>query len=135
MALFHRNNTRSAKVSATQVLEMRQLYAEGWTQGKLSREYRLSIGQVGRIVRNESWNQLLETPKSKVELARESEELFKKLQKEGLVRTSASSPPPDPFDLELPEDTEGDGLGRLQELVNEIDKPNQALNDFVKGDK
>ena len=34
---------------------MRQKYEQGMTQRELALEYRLSIGQVGRIVRGESW--------------------------------------------------------------------------------
>ena len=36
---------------------MREAYARGATQGELCRLYRMSIGQVGRIVRGESWSE------------------------------------------------------------------------------
>ena len=36
---------------------MREAYARGATQGELCRRYKMSIGQVGRIVRGESWSQ------------------------------------------------------------------------------
>lgn len=55
---LNRGNPRSAKVSPDQVLNIRRLYSEGWTQGQLAREYNLSIGQVGRIVRNEAHQNL-----------------------------------------------------------------------------
>lgn len=47
------NATR--KLTQQQVGEIRQLYGEGYTQGALSRHFGVSIGQVGRIVRGESW--------------------------------------------------------------------------------
>jgi len=54
-------NTRQAgrkatrKLSAGDVRQMRELYGEGATQGALARHFGMSIGQVGRIVRGESW--------------------------------------------------------------------------------
>ena len=58
MAKFHRKNTASAKLTASMVLDMRAEYAEGATQGDLSRKYEISVVQVGRIVRGESWQNL-----------------------------------------------------------------------------
>lgn len=55
---------RRGKVSTTKLnpglaMKIRQLYHdEGWTQGQLSREYKVSIGQIGRIVRNEAWQEV-----------------------------------------------------------------------------
>ena len=54
---FNRGHSAAAKLTAQQVLEIRQHYNAGWTQGRLSREYRVSIGQIGRIVRGEAWQQ------------------------------------------------------------------------------
>lgn len=50
-----RGNT---KVNAEIVREMRRLYGEGWTQSSLSRQFQISVVQVGRIVRLESWQRL-----------------------------------------------------------------------------
>ena len=58
MAKFHRKNGASAKLTASMVLDMRAEYAEGATQGDLSRKYEISVVQVGRIVRGESWQNL-----------------------------------------------------------------------------
>ena len=44
-----------SKLTQAQVDEIRRLYAEGYTQGSLCRHFRVSIAQIGRIVRNESW--------------------------------------------------------------------------------
>jgi hypothetical protein len=53
MMLNKGNATR--KLSLEKVQQIRQLYGEGYTQGALSRHFGVSIGQVGRIVRGESW--------------------------------------------------------------------------------
>jgi hypothetical protein len=57
MTVTNRNNTRAAKLKPMDVLNIRQMYADGWTQSRLSRTYGISIGQIGRIVRGESWQQ------------------------------------------------------------------------------
>lgn len=54
---FHRGTLAAAKLTPQKVYEMRQRYNQGWTQGRLSREYQVTIGTVGRIVRGESWQQ------------------------------------------------------------------------------
>ncbi len=49
-------NTKAAKLNPTQVGEIRRFYEdEGLTQGELARRYGVSVGQIGRIVRGESW--------------------------------------------------------------------------------
>jgi hypothetical protein len=56
MSRFRSGHTRAAKLTAVDVLTIRQRYDAGDSQGTLAREYKMSIGQIGRIVRNESWN-------------------------------------------------------------------------------
>lgn len=55
----------ASKLSEAQVSEMRLRYAEGWTQSKLAKEYQISIGHVGRIVRRDVWQDrgIVEVPK------------------------------------------------------------------------
>jgi len=48
-------NSRAAKLRPEQVLKMRELYEQGMTQRELGEIYDMSVNQVGRIVRNESW--------------------------------------------------------------------------------
>jgi hypothetical protein len=55
MSKFNRHNTRSAKLSATDVYNIRQRYTEGESQGSLAREFQVTVGTIGRIVRGESW--------------------------------------------------------------------------------
>jgi hypothetical protein len=54
---FKQQNSRAAKVTSTQVYDIRRRYAEGETQASLAREYKLSVNQIGRIVRGEAWGQ------------------------------------------------------------------------------
>ena len=55
MTEFSRNNVKASKLTPTQVLEIKELYAGGVTQGALCRRFGMSVGQIGRIVRGESW--------------------------------------------------------------------------------
>ncbi len=53
---FYTRNTKAARLTPTQVQEIRAKYATGnYTQGALCQEYDISIVQIGRIVRGESW--------------------------------------------------------------------------------
>ena len=45
----------SAKLTRSQVLEIRAKYADGATQVRLGKEYGVRQCHVSRIVRNESW--------------------------------------------------------------------------------
>ena len=53
--IFQTKNKKAKKLTAGQVAEMRQHYENGATQGALCKYYKVSVGQVGRIVRGESW--------------------------------------------------------------------------------
>jgi len=57
MTKFQLGHKRAARITADQVLAMRERYARGETQGSLARAFHLSVGQVGRIVRGESWQE------------------------------------------------------------------------------
>lgn len=53
---FTYRNNKAAKVTAPLVIEMRARWARGnVTQAQLCREYGLSVVQMGRILRGESW--------------------------------------------------------------------------------
>lgn len=53
---FKPNNRYGAKITVTDVQKMRADYATGkTTQGALSRIYGISVIQIGRIIRYESW--------------------------------------------------------------------------------
>ena len=52
---FGIGNRQAARLGAVDVERMRLWYEQGMTQRELGERYRLSVGQVGRIVRRESW--------------------------------------------------------------------------------
>ncbi len=58
MTAFERRNVKAKKLTPTQVAEIKERYANGETQGSLCRAYAMSVGQIGRIVRGESWSHL-----------------------------------------------------------------------------
>lgn len=47
--------TKAAKLTLEKVLEIKDRYAEGESQGSLARRFAISVGQIGRIVRGEAW--------------------------------------------------------------------------------
>lgn len=58
MGKFYQHNIpRSAKVTPEAVQQIRALYEQGMTQRELGERFDLSAGQIGRIVRGESWAQ------------------------------------------------------------------------------
>lgn len=56
MTMFGRRNTKARKLTAYEVQQIRKAYEAGETQGSLARAYGMSVGQIGRIVRGESWS-------------------------------------------------------------------------------
>ena len=63
MTKFQLGHRRSSKLSPDQVLEIRRLYSElNWSQGRLAREFGMSVGQIGRIVRGEHWQEYTQIP-------------------------------------------------------------------------
>ena len=55
MSVFGLKNNAARKLTIGQVNEIRDLYAQGYTQGSIGKHFGVSIGQIGRIVRGESW--------------------------------------------------------------------------------
>ena len=82
MPAFRRKNSSASKVTEAQVYAMRQAYESGRvTQGQLCRDYGLSIAQVGRIVRYESWADA-RPPVTPDALADSAQRLFAGLEEE-----------------------------------------------------
>lgn len=99
MSKFHKGNIRARKLTASQVLEMRELYHEqAWTQSALARRYQVSVITVGRIVRGESW-QSFAMPVNATDIA----------DAEAIVDSAQ------PVDLNLPPDF-ADELAALQKM-------------------
>lgn len=112
---FTERNTRSAKLTASQVQEMRSKYAQGgYTQGRLAREYGISVIQAGRILRRESWHTLANEP-SQDEIAASLARLQKEL----------GTPPNGPalVDKMLDEANRKANPAGLQEFLDEGKKP------------
>lgn len=59
---FYYRNTKAAKLTPGKVAEIKRLYGMGRTQSALSREYQVTVGQIGRIVRGESWQGIAAEP-------------------------------------------------------------------------
>lgn len=122
--MFERNNRTAKKLTLSQVAEMREHYAQGVTQGALARHYKMSVGQIGRIVRGESWT--TDVPPASMPRASEIEASAKRLLQvqaqvdsaPGIAAMAADAmrkPPPDPLDGgDAPTEVEG-GLGALNE--------------------
>lgn len=71
---------RSAKLDWARVREIRHRYEnEGWSQGRIAREYGMSSAQVGRVVRYESWLDHHATPASPTDNPEGSLSLVQKL--------------------------------------------------------
>ena len=67
MTKFTPGNTRAARISNEQVLELRRLYFdENWSQARLARHYQVNVNTIGRIVRGES-RQRVPMPSAKPE--------------------------------------------------------------------
>lgn len=85
--------SRSAKITISDVSRLRELYNSGRTQGSLAREFGLSIGQVGRIVRGEAW-QTAEVEPPEPALSPEIEASLQKLRDE--LDSQPFEPEPEP---------------------------------------
>ena len=55
MTILQKGNKGAAKLTPTEVTEIRRLYGEGYTQSSISKHFRVAVGTIGRIVRGESW--------------------------------------------------------------------------------
>ena len=81
---FQRRNTRSAKLTISAVQEIRRRYADGETQSNLARVFEVSLNQIGRIVRGESWQSAGDVVKRKL-TAQESLAHILQMQGNGLL--------------------------------------------------
>ena len=134
MSTFERKNVKASKLTPTQVLEIKEHYGNGVTQGALCRAYGVSVGQIGRIVRGESWGSvggIAASPEQAAaseaaffarhkaketagpEIAKLAEE-FKEMLNE--QPPAFRKPPPSALDDDEPADAEepGEGLSALQ---------------------
>lgn len=140
MAKFRKNHTSAAKLDSMKVLRIRQLYhEEGWTQSKLSREFGVGSGQIGRIVRNEAWQEYSQIGTTESEVLHtmaknagrdwEAESAASLLKLQARLANDVISSPP------VPPETHGfvsPGLQRLDEELEKLSpKANSELDDFL----
>ncbi len=122
MSGYGQRNRAAAKLTPYDVQQIRRRYTEGETQGKLARDFSVSVGQIGRIVRNESWNSTgLVAPR--VEATREELEMSaaRLLRLQEQTRAERSGPPPSPLDGgDAPSESNGEGLSTLSEVAKKL---------------
>jgi predicted transcriptional regulator len=95
---FRNGNSAARKLTATQVQEIRELYAKSnCTQGQLSKDFGVSVVQIGRIVRGEVWQKLPQQQASPQELETLAEKMMR-IQKEVLGELEADGPIGNPLD-------------------------------------
>lgn len=128
MAVFQQGNKRARKLSVTEVQEIRKLYAEGYkTQGQLSREFSVSVIQIGRIVRGEVWQDIpvaAETlsPGELKDVMDRALALQKSLIAEGKI-------PPSPLDGG---DAPGTVEGAVAKLQQDAKRPHELVDGVIK---
>ena len=125
MTAFTQGNMKAGKLTASEVVKIRQMYLEGMTQGMLCREFGVSIVTIGRIVRGETWQKLPMSakPLSEGEMKASQERVLAMIaadpgENAGLPLTQPTrTPPPSPLDDERDEvDAEPtSGLSALQQ--------------------
>lgn len=89
--LFQQGNKKGAKLDQQRVLDIRRLARQGMTQGALARLHGVSVITIGRIVRREVWQDVVEQPWTEEELAEKSAAFHLKMQQQ-LNAAAASSP-------------------------------------------
>ena len=127
--MFNRRNVLARKLTGYEVQQIRKAYNEGATQGALARAYGMSVGQIGRIVRGESWSTGF------VEQAPSTEEMdqlalrLQKVQEQVKASPPVSAPlapvhsaiPPSLLDGgDAPDETQGAGLMTIAEKAKEF---------------
>ena len=118
------------KLDWTTVTEMRENYASGMSQGMLSRKYGVSVGTVGRIMRNESWQRegaslrlpgSAYSPPKPVTPENYTELLMRHAKPAVEEMLQEISPPPSLLDGgDAPDETAGTGISALQQRAKEL---------------
>jgi len=129
--VFERKNVKASKLTPTQVMEIKARYGEGATQGALCREFGVSVGQIGRIVRGESWGSVSGAAVSPQQAAASEAAFLQRMQARDAAgpavkalaeefaampkRELMRSPPPSPLDgADAPSEVDGSALATLE---------------------
>jgi len=118
MGIREMKNTAAAKITPGQVMEVRERYAAGATQGALAREFQMSVGQIGRIVRGESWSRLPQRMATEEELRLSAQRLMELQERvnaglEGPLETPKPLMPEMPLSEAVKEKLRSFGMERL----------------------
>ena len=123
---FQRNNIRRAVLTASKVMEIRKFYEAGTvTQGQLSRDYGVSVVQIGRIVRGEVWQGLGPVAAGARELEASAEamlELQRKIDREGLVTKLAEAKGPTWAEQQLTPEARA-RLSLFRDVAPQVERP------------
>lgn len=113
MSKFSSHNSRSAKLTAADVVDIRQRIADGETQSSICKDYPISIGQLGRIARNESWKIASSIPVKDIDIKESQQRLLAMMGR----RDETASP----------------GLDRLEEELRKTEtKADKLLGELLK---
>lgn len=127
MGKFTRNNKTSSKLTASQVYDIREKYTKGFSQGALAREYGVGVGQIGRIVRGEAWQEFAQPEDLRsTELQAVAQRMVK-----GLITDEEIEESQRKLNELIGKDQ---GLGIVDKLVENI-KQEKEENAQVKGDQ
>jgi DNA-binding transcriptional regulator LsrR (DeoR family) len=118
MGTFQLKNSKAMKLTQGDVRMIREMYEQGTTQGALAREFQVSVGQIGRIVRGESRQTDAVKPQATLQ---ELDSLAQKLMQVQTVRDMEVDEPPPTGLAKLAaaaaEHFKGDGMVRELESV------------------
>lgn len=145
MSLFTKRNSRAAKLSTLQVIEIREKYNTGsYTQASLAREYGVTVVQIGRIVRGEVWQSIRSPMPTQAEFDESAKRLMAIQHEVNILGPQArlDEPPEvqhvDPVELMKrfygrdKEEPEGSGLDRLRK---EAEKSGDGMITELTGEK
>lgn len=125
MTMFGPGNKAGRKLSTKEVEEIRVAYENGHSQGAIARHYRMSVVQIGRIVRGESWNVSGRLREAPARMAQPPTEAEREAVLEKLLQLQASrrvdSPPPSLLDGgDAPDETAGAGTTTLEDRARAL---------------
>lgn len=86
---FVKRNTKASKLTAEQVMQIRDKQAAGWTQSRLSRDYQVSIGTIRNIVQGLTWQSLPLNDKEWVETVPQIDEPSPEVMAQSQARLQA----------------------------------------------
>lgn len=113
---FKNGNRGRPTLTAQEVLNIRASWGRGMTQGELSRRYKISVVQIGRICRGESWQNIIGMP-SDADIEASARKML--ALQESLKERSAAEKMAEAVRIEKEKGIAGDRL--LDEFIGEKD--------------